>query len=108
MDARIRELAQAIEVRCAANPDLAELCAAAGLSRSRLCLVFKAETGVSPVAYVRRARLRRAVELLALTRLSVKQIGFDLGFSTESSFVRSFRRTFGLPPQRYRKELSKS
>jgi AraC family transcriptional activator of mtrCDE len=93
---------------CGSFPALAGLCHAAALSRSSLCRAFKVESGTSPGAYVRTMRLRRAVELLALSRLSVKEIAFAVGFRSESGFIYSFRRTFGLPPRQYRKELSKS
>jgi len=40
--------------------------------------------------------------LLRNPRLSVKEIGYELGFKTSSHFVASFRREFNVSPQEFR------
>ena len=51
-----------------------ELAASLYTSRSRLCAVFKAETGESLGNYMRRRRMERAQDLLADSSLSIAQI----------------------------------
>ena len=85
---------------------LCELAGATGLSVSRLCHLFKSDTGTAPVQYLKLLRLQRAKELLENSVLSVKEIGVRLGYDDSSHFVEDFRKTFGLPPLRYRQQAS--
>jgi AraC-like DNA-binding protein len=43
-----------------------------------------------------------ALEMLRDRSLSVKEVGYELGFKTSSHFVAVFRREFGTTPQGYR------
>jgi AraC family transcriptional regulator, melibiose operon regulatory protein len=47
--------------------------------------------------------MQHAAGLLADTELSVKEIGFNSGYSHTSSFCRAFRRHFLIAPGIYRK-----
>jgi AraC family transcriptional regulator of arabinose operon len=85
---------------------LADLAEAAKLSPSRLSHLFKTEMGLSPGKYLMRLRMQKASNLLATTRLSVKQIMAMAGYDDKSLFVRHFRRSFGLAPSEYRKTAS--
>ncbi len=87
---------------------LHELAGAAGLSVSRMCHLFKKQTGIAPARYARVLRMQRAGELLKTSVLSVKQIGVLLGYDDPSRFVEDFRRTYGLPPMRYRQRLARA
>ena len=71
-------------------------------SRSRLCATFKAETGESVGAYVRRRRTERACELLVDEALSVAQIAERLGYPQQAAFSQAFRQTTGLSPTAWR------
>ncbi len=51
----------------------------------------------------RRARIRRACELLAYSNLNVSEIAQQLGFSTVHNLSRAFRALNGVPPTTYRK-----
>lgn len=64
-------------------------------SRSRLCAVFKAETGESLGAYMRRRRMERAQDLLADSSLSIAQIAELLGFSQQAAFAQAFKAANG-------------
>lgn len=61
---------------------------------------FRAETGLSYRAWLRQARLMKAVELLSLGQ-TVGDIAHRLGYEGTSAFVASFRRAFGVTPGRY-------
>jgi len=75
------------------------------LSPSRFSRMFKAQTGISPMQYVKLFRLKRARELLETTWMSVKEVMFKVGISDPSHFVRDFRRMYGMPPGQHRAEL---
>jgi len=85
---------------------LTELAEAAKISPSRLSHLFKSEMGLSPGQYLMRLRMQKASNLLATSRLSVKQIMAMAGYDNKSHFVRHFRRSFGLAPSEYRKAAS--
>ena len=55
----------------------------------------------TPVTYVRRLRLAQAAALLEAGALSVKEVMYAVGFSSDSSFSRSFRQAYGIPPSEY-------
>lgn len=72
-----------------------ELAASLYTSRSKLCAVFKAETGESLGAYMRRRRMERAQDLLADSSLSIAQIAELLGFPQQAAFAQAFKAANG-------------
>ena len=80
---------------------LAETCA---LSPDYLCALFKKHVGVPLSVYIRRQRLHAARDLL-LTGKELSEIAYDLGFCSESYFIRCFREEFGETPRRFRERL---
>lgn len=64
--------------------------------------LFRKYLGQSPRRYLNEMRLDRAMRLLIQTDMSVIEIGVAAGFSSQSSFSRSFVQRFGLPPKRVR------
>jgi AraC family transcriptional regulator len=63
--------------------------------------MFKAATGQSPSRFIGQLRLELAKSLLTEGR-SIADVAHDCGFSSESNFVRSFRRVTGLTPGQHR------
>jgi transcriptional regulator GlxA family with amidase domain len=56
------------------------------------------------MAYLTGWRLRLAAQALASTSKGVADIAADVGYESEAAFNRAFKRAFGLPPARYRRE----
>jgi AraC-like DNA-binding protein len=81
----------------------AELARAAGTSYSHLSALFRGRFGCAPLQYHRNRRMQRAQTLLADPYLSVGEVAFQLGFADLNYFVRTFRKTFGISPARWRK-----
>lgn len=81
---------------------LSKMAQSVNLSSTRLCCLFKAETGTPPARYLKTLRMDDAAMLLSRTFLSVKEIMVRVGFSDESHFVRDFKRLHGLTPTKYR------
>ena len=100
---KIQNLIQHIDSHLEEAITVYDLARAAGLSRSRLCHLFKAETGVAPMQYVKRCRIERARELLETTSLRVNEVRSRVGFPDRSHFVREFKGTFGATPSEYRR-----
>lgn len=86
------------------NEDLpdSKLSSLVGLSHYHFIRVFKRETGFTPHEYVINTRLSNARYLLRNTSLSVKDICFSCGFSSESAFCITFKKRAGITPAQYR------
>lgn len=84
---------------------LADLAAAAGVSRHHFLRVFRAVVGVTPYRYVLARRLTAAATALSTDRGTVLDIAVAAGFPDLSDFTRRFRRRFGMPPGAYRRRL---
>ena len=84
---------------------LADLAQSVNLSVWRLCHIFKSDVGMPPIRYLRQLRMERAKQLLESSFLSVKEIGFQVGLSDESHFVRDFKSIYGFSPALYRSQF---
>ncbi len=74
-----------------------------GLSTGFFHRAFKEATGETPLAYIQRLRIQRAMQLLASRDLSVLQVAMRVGFLSPSHFSRLFHRQVGMTPSQYRK-----
>ena len=84
------------------RPNLEELAARLYVSRSKLCATFKAQTGESLGAYVRRRRLERAQDMLGNSDLAVAEIAHRLGYPHAAAFSTAFKQQTGLTPSGWR------
>lgn len=83
-----------------------ELGRAIGLSRSALAERFSELVGESPIQYLTRWRMQLAKGLLSQTDLSPAEIAHELGYSSEVSFSRAFKRHTDSPPVAWREASS--
>jgi AraC family transcriptional regulator len=81
---------------------LKDLADCAGLSLSHFSFQFRASTNQSPYQYMLRLRVERSKKLLADSRLSVLDVGLEVGFSNQRHFATVFRNSVGVPPSVYR------
>lgn len=89
--------------RAPAEPwTIASLASEVGLSRSVLAERFRRYLSETPIAYLTRWRLHLAAQLLTSTSKSVAEVAGDIGYESEPSFNRAFKREFNLPPARFR------
>lgn len=76
----------------------------AHLSRSAFADRFTALLGVPPMHYLTNWRMQVAMQKLRETRLTIAQIAFLVGYESEASFTRAFRREVGSPPANWRRK----
>lgn len=69
-----------------------------GLSSRQFLRKMEALTGEKPGAMLQRIRMERAAEMLQQDAGSVKEIAFAVGYRSESSFRRVFKKHFGKAP----------
>lgn len=74
------------------------------LNRSYLSVLFKKQTGMSPLSYIQTFRVTKAKHLLESTSLSVSSIAFSCGYQKPESLIKFFKKTYGLSPTAYRKK----
>lgn len=74
------------------------------LNKYYLMHKFKAETGYTMHNYIVQKRLLRSSALIR-EGLPVYEAFLESGFGDYSSFVRAFKKQFGLPPKKYHKAL---
>ena len=81
--------------------------AAAGFVSKRTCgNMFERFLFTPPMKYLNEYRLKRSIELLRGTNMTVTEIGLTCGFSGASYYAESFRRELGISPSEYRRSLS--
>ena len=87
-------------VRLDAAHSTESLAKAAGLSRSAFMTRFKEVFRQSPIAVLRDLRMRKAKALLNVHHLSLDEIAQQVGYSSHGSFLRAFKKSFGVYPGR--------
>jgi AraC-like DNA-binding protein len=81
---------------------VAELAGSAYVSRSLLDARFRRVLGRSPIRYLAAWRLHVAKDLLRSTTLNVGVVANRVGYQSEESFSRAFKRAFGHAPSAWR------
>lgn len=84
------------------NIDIKGIATNLGISYSLFRRVFKEYTGYAPAQYFQELKLRTAKELLAETNHSVKEIAYELNFSSYEYFLSFFKKRVGFTPMEYR------
>jgi AraC family transcriptional regulator len=74
---------------------------AAQQSWSHFPRLFRRSTGLSPYQYVIKVRLKHAIALLHLTRLSIAEVAVRSGFADQSHLCRWVRRMYGVTPSQF-------
>ena len=82
--------------------DLHILVARSGYSAAQLTRLFRARTGLTPMAYVTQARMTQAAWMLAETRATIAEVARSVGYADQFHFSRRFRDVRGIAPSTYR------
>jgi AraC family transcriptional regulator len=85
-----------------APPEIAELAALCGISVRHFTRLFRALTGESPARAIERARMERAMMMLATSAAPVKAVAGRVGYAQDSAFSTAFRRAVGISPGAWR------
>ncbi|MDE2972737.1 MAG: AraC family transcriptional regulator [Acidobacteriota bacterium] len=96
---RVRDF---IETNLGEDLTIEALANEACLSPFHFARAFKAATGMAPHRYLTSRRLEKARSWISEGRLSLAEIAFRCGFSSQASFTRWFKRLVGATPGEYR------
>jgi len=105
-DPAVSSALQILERELARRLSVTGLARRVGLSRSAFVRRFSATLGLPQEKYLTWLRLRRAAELLVTTDAGLAAIAAEVGYSSEFSLSRAFRRWYGVAPGTYRKQPS--
>jgi AraC-like DNA-binding protein len=78
------------------------------LSRSAFAARFTDLVGETPMAYLTRWRMQVGRSWLLESDVTVSEVATRLGYGSEASFNRAFRRTMGVPPGSLKRERRES
>lgn len=101
--AALSRLTAAVDADLGAGWTVARLAAAAGWSPAVLDRRLRRVYGLTPRQFVLRARVDRAVELLAAGAGTIADVAAESGFYDQPSFTRTFARLTGETPAQYRR-----
>ena len=76
----------------------------AGISPDHLGRLFRAELGQTIAHYIEGVRVDHAAVLLERSRLTIAEVGVQVGFMTRQRLDAAFRRRYGMPPGAYRRK----
>lgn len=102
-DFRVRKSIRLLSDRLDTDINMSQVASEAGLSRPHFFKLFRTQVGLPPKLFWNTMRLERAFVDLVQTSKNIADIGFDLGFSSQSSFSRFFCLNTGMAPTDYRR-----
>ncbi len=77
------------------------------MSRSKLYLKIKSITGKTIVEFILGYRLRKAAQLIAEGKYTIREIQFRVGIESPSYFTRAFKKEFGETPTSFASKQKK-
>ena len=101
-DPRLAAAVTAVVDAPAAPHSVESLAALCGMSRTAFAERFSATFGEGPAAFLQRARLRLAAQLLTTSPMPVKVIAASVGYASRSYFSQAFKSAYGVDPTAYR------
>ena len=102
IDFRVRKSLRLLDDSLTYGVELDSVARDAGLSRPHFYKLFRENTGVTPALYANTMRIERALDRLMASQTSVTDIGYELGFSSQSHFTHFFAANVGIAPTSYR------
>ncbi|MCX2483875.1 helix-turn-helix transcriptional regulator [Pedobacter sp. MR2016-24] len=85
-------------------PHIAALAKDAGMSEPKLRKLFRQTFGKGVFEYYQFWRIQKAAQKLREGRLTVSEVGYQLGFTNLSHFSRVFEQLMGIKPKKYSSE----
>lgn len=102
----LARLVEYIDAHLECGLRIADLAHLAGLSAGHFHRLFKATTGCTPLMFIQRRRVERAIELMRNPALSIMTISIEVGFLGPSHFARTFRSLKGVNPSNFRRAVA--
>ncbi len=79
-----------------------DMAAAVNLGRTVFFNKIKSIVGMSPTDFVRDLRIKRSIELIQKSHMTISEISIAVGFNDQRYFSRVFKKQTGMTPSEYR------
>lgn len=79
--------------------DISTLARAEDMSVSSFHTHFKKVTALTPLQYIKKIRLHKAMDLLTKENFQVNETAFATGYESSSQFSKDFKSYYGFPPK---------
>jgi len=103
----VNQIIHYIEEHYSDNLTLEQLSSHVNLSKYHFARLFREATGVPPLTYVTKVRIRNSLQMLADDRLTIAEISDKTGFCNQHYFNRIFKKEVSYTPYQYRKQIYK-
>jgi transcriptional regulator GlxA family with amidase domain len=108
VDPRITEAVRLINARPSTAWTVEGLARKVGMSRSVFSEAFDAAIGEAPIRYLTRVRMTIAAQMLRNQSAPLIEIAHQVGYSSDISLIRTFKRFFGVTPTEFRNHLAEN
>lgn len=107
IEQQLDRLTRLIDERKADHINIEDLAREMGMSRRKLFNFVKDNTGKSIIEYIRAYRINCAAKLLLEQNLTTMEVMYEVGFESQSYFVKAFKKEFGDTPTDFIAKMSK-
>lgn len=101
----IHDLLDWIDNNLDSRLDIETVSKRAGYSKWHLQRIFKEHTGYPIAEYIRAQKLQKSMERLTHSDEPILNVAIALGFDSQQSFNRSFKRQYGQAPRAWRRSI---
>ena len=91
-----------LETYCTKQTSIIDAANYLKISHSHLSREFYKHFGEKPVEYLTKLRLKKAIDLLTSTSLTIKEISTQSGFSSSNYFNKVFKKFINMTPNQFR------
>lgn len=98
---RLEQIKEFIKQNCKGNIRTSQVSLHLNLSEKQVCRIVKQNLNITTKQLINEIRLKKSKELLKSKNLTVKQVSYLMGFSSEYYFNQFFKNMEGYPPGRY-------
>jgi AraC family transcriptional regulator len=103
---KAKRVAEYVEANIASKLWAPKLAGVVRLSTAHFVRAFKKSFGETPLAYVTRRRICRALVIMLRSREPLSTIAVECGMCDQPHFTRVFRRTIGISPGMWRRQFT--
>jgi AraC-like DNA-binding protein len=102
----INQTVNYIELHYSTIGNLDEMADVSGLSKYHFLRKFNKYVGLTPLEYLSKLRIEKAVHLLRTTEMTIENVAKSVGFANGNYFSKVFRQWVGIAPGKFRNEDS--
>ncbi len=105
---RVNRIYEYVEGHYKNNISVAEVAEMVGLTTNSFCRFFKKVNQKSFVQFINEFRINKAIEMMNLKDYSISETMYESGFNDPSYFNKQFKKSRGMSPSEYKRELQKA